>query len=250
MPARRLLSLLRERLAPRPASGVPDYPPPVRARHVVWSAISSADDLVPGPTPELLDLALEAARRAREVRLDAVAERAVPAERAWVQQWPGEHYRLLAALVDTLQPRNVVEVGTFTGMGSLSLRERLPAGGRVVTYDIIPWERIPGTLLRAEDFGPSLEQRMGNLADPAYFASQEETLASAELLFVDGPKDGVFEPAFARLLVPLLERTGATVVFDDIRLPVMLQFWRDFPLPKLDMTSFGHWSGTGLARRG
>jgi hypothetical protein len=36
------------------------------------------------------------------------------------------------------------------------------------------------------------------------------------------------------------------VVFDDIRVLPMLQLWRDLPFPKLDATSLGHWSGTGL----
>jgi hypothetical protein len=35
-------------------------------------------------------------------------------------------------------------------------------------------------------------------------------------------------------------------MFDDTRLPSMLKFWRELDYPKLDFTSFGHWSGTGL----
>jgi hypothetical protein len=37
------------------------------------------------------------------------------------------------------------------------------------------------------------------------------------------------------------------LVLDDVRLWTMLKFWRELALPKLDFTSFGHWSGTGLA---
>jgi hypothetical protein len=36
------------------------------------------------------------------------------------------------------------------------------------------------------------------------------------------------------------------VMFDDIRLWNMLPFWQEIDRPKLDLTSFGHWSGTGL----
>ena len=35
-------------------------------------------------------------------------------------------------------------------------------------------------------------------------------------------------------------------MFDDIRLLNMIEQWRALPRPKLDLTSFGHWSGTGL----
>lgn len=35
-------------------------------------------------------------------------------------------------------------------------------------------------------------------------------------------------------------------LFDDIRVWNMLAIWRGIRRPKLDLTSFGHWSGTGL----
>ena len=35
------------------------------------------------------------------------------------------------------------------------------------------------------------------------------------------------------------------IVFDDIRLWNMLRIWHGIRRPKLDMVSFGHWSGTG-----
>jgi hypothetical protein len=66
------------------------------------------------------------------------------------------------------------------------------------------------------------------------------------LILIDGPKDGVFEPAFLSKLLPVL-RAGQVLVLDDIRKLQMLQTWRDISLPKLDVTSLGHWSGTGLA---
>lgn len=33
---------------------------------------------------------------------------------------------------------------------------------------------------------------------------------------------------------------------DDIRVWTMLKTWREISYPKLDLTSFGHWSGTGI----
>ena len=64
---------------------------------------------------------------------------------------------------------------------------------------------------------------------------------------MDAPKDGVFEPALAALLIEHLGETGTLTVWDDIRVMTMVEFWRGLPLPKLDITSLGHWSGTGLA---
>lgn len=44
--------------------------------------------------------------------------------------------RFLKMLVWMLQPRLVLEVGTFTGYSSLSMAEALPEGGRIITCDV------------------------------------------------------------------------------------------------------------------
>ena len=73
-----------------------------------------------------------------------------------------------------------------------------------------------------------------------------ELFRTAEVIFADGPKDGRFE----QVLLDRLEEIGLPqrplVVFDDIRVWNMLAIWRGVRHPKLDITSFGHWSGTGL----
>jgi predicted O-methyltransferase YrrM len=224
--------------------------PPVSARHVEWSAIASTDDEPSRcqPTDELILLALAAAKRALNLTLNSVAERCrTPLEASWVNHWPGDHYRLLAALVEVTGATQAVEIGTHTGMGALALSHA--AGSctpRIVhTYDVVPWEQFPNTLFLADDFD-KIEQRIGDLANARFFFDQEEILRSADLIFIDGPKDGVFEPMLVSLLLPVI-RPGQVLVFDDIRKLEMLQIWRDLPLTKLDVTSFGHWSGTGLA---
>ena len=166
-------------------------------------------------------------------------------DRTWISTWPGEHYRLLLGIARTLTPGLAVEIGTFTGLGTVTLAQECE---RVVTFDIEPWDTFADTALRAADFeGGRVEQRLGDLAQPTVFEVHREVLEAADLIFIDGPKDGVFEDAFTRLLLPVVHDSGALLVFDDIRVMPMIRFWRELPLPKLDLTSFGHWSGTGLA---
>jgi len=205
----------------------------------------------PSPSEQILAVAFGATKEASQIDLAWVADRCPTEEqRNWVRQWPGEHYRLLSGLVRALRPNLVVEVGTFTGSGSLALVDGTRAnknGARVVTYDIFPWGDIPGTLLRAEDFGSGeLEQRIGDLAQDAYFAEQRETLLSAEVIFVDGPKDGKFEPVFFSRLFDLLAGSRHVVAADDIHFLNMVPVWNGLKVDKLDVTSLGHWSGTGL----
>jgi hypothetical protein len=116
-----------------------------------------------------------------------------------------------------------------------------------VTYDVVPWSDLEGTLLDSSDFGPYLQQRLGDLSDPEYFASQMDILKEAQLIFLDGPKDGRFEPEFLKLLLPQIAGSRTLLVVDDIRTLSLLELWRTLPLPKMDVTSLGHWAGTGLA---
>jgi hypothetical protein len=62
--------------------------------------------------------------------------------------------------------------------------------------------------------------------------------------------DNKFEPAFAANLNTIAFEKAPWVVFDDIRDRNMLRFWRELDKPKLDLSSFGHWTGTGLVRWG
>ena len=157
--------------------------------------------------------------------------------------WPGEHYRLLAAMSKTFPASLLVEVGTYRGAGSLALLSEPSVS--VVTYDLVSWKEVPETLLTPADFGSRFEQRLGDLVDDDFLQSQIATLRQASLIFVDAPKDGLWEYMFVDKVVPLLSE-GTIVVFDDIRLLNMIELWLSIDFPKLDLTSFGHHTGTGL----
>jgi predicted O-methyltransferase YrrM len=216
--------------------------PPVRANGLTWTAATSLDDDPYQPTDVLIDLALRAANAARTETFADIDDRVAGMWHVWLHQWPGEHYRYLAGLARETGARRVVEVGTLGGHSAVVLASH---GAEVITYDLQPWRSTADPAIRD---GDPIEQRIGDLSDAKYFSSQAIVFESAEIIFVDAPKDGVFEPAFLSLLVPTL-RTGQLLVLDDIKLPVMLDTWRRLPMPKLDVTSFGHWSGTGLAMK-
>jgi predicted O-methyltransferase YrrM len=180
--------------------------------------------------------------------LAGLAARGSAEQAAWLQQWPGEHYRLLAGLVHVTQPQTVLEIGTFQGLGALALLDQLPPAGHVVTFDIRSWADTPGCILEDSDFsGGRLSQILGDLSDRRVFTDHRDLLHAADIVFMDAAKDGRFEPAFLELALPLWSHSQRLLVLDDVRLLSMLQLWRDLPIPKLDATSLGHWSGTGLA---
>jgi predicted O-methyltransferase YrrM len=164
-----------------------------------------------------------------------------------INLFPGEHYRLLAGMVQALRPKLVVEIGTAEGLSALSLKKYLPIDGKVATFDIVPWRNYPRTCLLENDFhSDTLVQVIADLAQRETFAAYSSLLSQAELIFVDAPKDGVFEPSLLKNFETIDFAAKPIVVFDDTRLWNMLRFWREIKMPKMDLTSFGHWSGTGV----
>lgn len=228
-------------------------PPPIESLGSLWSVISPYQDQSPPPR-ELLELVLDAARVSLDTHFLAggVLDRCNSEQKLRLNDWPGHHYRFLAALCRILEPQLAVEVGTFTGMSALAFAEHLPANAHVVTYDVVPWRDFGArAVVTADDFGDRLEQRIGDLADTSVFDRDRDLLAEADLLFVDGPKDGSFEQKFLPRLIEL--RKGGKrglLVLDDIRVLNMVEFWHTLRGPKLDVTSLGHWSGTGLVQLG
>jgi predicted O-methyltransferase YrrM len=222
------------------------------ARHSELSVVISLDDDPGQPTAALIQVALSAVHAALELDLSDLKDRS-PAAAQFVNRYPGEHYRLLAGLVRSLGVKSVVEVGTYTGLSALALLHELAADGQVTTFDLWPWtqpERAgihQPTALREEDFADGrLRQELGNLSDPEIYRRHEELLRQSDLIFCDGPKDGVFEPMFLGQLLKRTRQKPSLLVFDDIRTWTMLRDWRRIRVPKLDVTSFGHWTGTGL----
>lgn len=221
-------------------------PPPVQARHSEYSMVLSLDDDPNEPSARLLDVSLAAIAAARRISLTELSMRLAKAP-YYPDIWPGEHYRLLAGFVQSLQPRVIIEVGTATGLSALAMRRFLPNGGKLYTYDLIPWNQYPDAVLTEADFADgALVQRVMNLCEPSIFSQESSTIRSASLLFIDAAKDVKTEQALIASLASLKFATPPIVIFDDTRLWTMLGLWRSIPFPKLDLTSFGHWSGTGV----
>ncbi len=223
------------------------WPNPVRARHSEYSMLYSADDGV-FPNDELIKLALSAVSEASNMDLTEFDSRQND-EPYWHNIWPGEHYKLLAGLVKTINPQLVVEIGTFTGISSLSILKNLNPSAKCVTFDIIPWNEIEDTLLTQQDFEKgNLEQVVDDISNYNTCLQYKHLLQKADLIFVDAAKDGVQEKLFLENFAKIGLHQNPWLVFDDIRLWNMLKIWRDIKMPKLDLTSFGHWSGTGLIK--
>jgi len=160
--------------------------------------------------------------------------------------YPGEHYRLLTALMNELSPGIAIEIGTYTGMGSLSMVHGLPSSSKIITFDVVAWNEFPSYLNDDLFSSGKLTQHLVDLSDERNFMEFKGLLDSASFIFCDGPKDGRFEYQFISYLTKLKPKKGRVLMLDDIRFKNMIDLWFSIESPKLDMSSFGHWSGTGL----
>ena len=169
------------------------------------------------------------------------------ADRQFYAQFPGEHYHLLTAICGLLKPAIVWEFGTDTGMSTVAMLEGLGPELKLYTVDIDGWRSKTGPWLVERDIGSGrVTQLVCDMKCETLFTDHLESISQAELIFVDGPKDGSTEGAFLLLLEQVSFRQNPIVIFDDIRLINMVGIWRGIQRPKMDMTSYGHWSGTGL----
>src|SRR6476469_2873336 len=71
--------------------------------------------------------------------------------------------RVLSMLSHMLQPRRILEVGTFTGYATLCLAEGLADDGQIITLDINEEleDRVRG-YFAASAYNPKIDYRIGN----------------------------------------------------------------------------------------
>ena len=217
---------------------------PFQARHIELSLVASQDDAPIKLDRGLLDLSLRAVQAAAETHLKFNDARNL--KNPYVNCWPGENYRLLAGFVKVLQPKRIIEVGTEKGLGTLAMQEVLPAGGKILTFDIFPWSPESSVITQADLDGGAVAALSDDLSRPEVAARYARELKETDFFFIDAAKDGVQERVFLENFRTIGLKKGAILFFDDIRLWNMLAIWREIQMPKLDLTGLGHWSGSGI----
>lgn len=213
-------------------------PPPVKVSHGEYSMILSALDEPAKPNMQLIKLALRAIQAAAKTDLSSLKSETA-------NLWPGEHYKLLAGFIQVLKPEVVIEIGTSTGLSALAM---LPYfSGKLYTFDVKEWKSYSDTALKESDFG-RLEQIVADLSRAPVFEAYRPIIEKSSFIFIDATHDGKLEKILIDLFKTVSFKSRPIVFFDDIRVWTMLKMWREIPFPKLDLTSFGHWSGSGIAQ--
>jgi predicted O-methyltransferase YrrM len=224
-------------------------PPPFTCSNYLYTLASTEHDSIGKPTATLIDLSLKVIKEATSIDLNDLCKR-IPFPPFYPNVWPGEHYKLLAGFVKALNPRLVIEIGTAKGLSALSLKKHLSPQGQIITFDLFSWKNDPGTALQEEDFADGrLVQYLADLSQDDIFASYREKIKEADLIFIDATHDGILEKNLLSKIDSLNIFKTHYIILDDIRMWGMLKLWREISDPKLDLTSFGHWSGTGIIEK-
>jgi caffeoyl-CoA O-methyltransferase len=117
--------------------------------------------------------------------------------------------RLLAMFSKMLQPRRVLEIGTYMGYSALCLAEGLSAGGKIITLDVDEeTNAIAESFWAKSEFGDRIEARLGNALE--IIPALDETF---DLVFIDADK-----PNYANyfdLIFPKL-RAGGIILADNV----------------------------------
>ena len=158
--------------------------------------------------------------------------------------FPGSHYRILNGIVKFLNPKLVIEVGTYTGMGAFALSQNL--NGKIVSFDIIDYMNFETHLndefLKKNKF----KQYLSDLSEKTEYDKHYQLLNNADIIFVDAPKDGKFEYKLLENMTNLKNKENKILILDDIKFMNMINLWNSIQSPKMDVASVGNWTGTGL----
>jgi predicted O-methyltransferase YrrM len=198
------------------------------------------------PNKRLIDLSYKLLLRIQNIELRDISERFDSEMAKYICSFPGEHYRLLGAIVEELKPQIIIEIGTYTGASSLVMKKYLNNDCKLITYDITPWDQFANTGIRIEDFDEKLEQKIVDLTQKENYELELGLIQRADLIFIDAAKDGIMEKVLCDFFDETRFKKSPIIIFDDIKFLSMIKVWREIKHPKIDITSFGHWSGTGI----
>jgi predicted O-methyltransferase YrrM len=125
-----------------------------------------------------------------------------------------EQVQLLALLIELLGARRVLEIGCFTGYGTLGMALALPAGGRIVTLDVNEdWAGIGRRYWREAGVEDRIELRLGLALDSLDRLVAEGAAGSFDLVYVDADKK-LYDTYYERAL--RLVRPGGIVALDNV----------------------------------
>jgi predicted O-methyltransferase YrrM len=125
-----------------------------------------------------------------------------------------EQAQFMALLVELIEARRVLEIGCFTGYGTLAMALALPPDGRLLTLDVNPdWVELGRRAWREAGVDGRIEVRFGPALASLDRILDEDGEGSFDLIFIDADKKG-YDAYYERSLS--LVRPGGLILLDNV----------------------------------
>ncbi len=117
--------------------------------------------------------------------------------------------RFLALISKMLNPKNILEIGTFTGYAALCLAEGLRKDGKLITLDINEdLSYLPKKYFDESEFRNQIEFRLENAID-----FLKNTNDFFDFIFIDADKENYVE--YLKLVKPRM-KSGSILLIDNV----------------------------------
>lgn len=151
------------------------------------------------------------------------------------------YYQWLPRLIDTIHPKQIVELGGAMGVSALLM---LHAHDEPEVYSItLPEQGLEYSFV--QDTFPHFHPILGNDLDVENFKGVD--LKETDLWFFDALHTTEHLNKELALYTPFFKK-GAILLFDDIHMDEIWPIWDSLPYEKKDISDPCHYSGFGIAR--
>lgn len=117
--------------------------------------------------------------------------------------------RLLTIISKIMQPKNIIEIGTFTGYATLCLAEGLAKDGKITTLDVNKeLSYLPKKYFIESEFSSQINFE---IQDAKEFLKETEEIF--DLVFIDADKENYVE--YFKLIKPKI-KSGSVILFDNV----------------------------------
>jgi len=117
--------------------------------------------------------------------------------------------RFLSLISKMISPKNILEIGTFTGYAALCLAEGLKKEGKLITLDINEdLAYLPKKYFAESEFANQIEFRLENALD--FLQNSDEIF---DLIFIDADKENYAE--YLKLVKPRM-KSGSVLMIDNV----------------------------------
>lgn len=145
-----------------------------------------------------------------------------------------EHYKLLAYLSTVISSKKIIDIGTYFGFSATAFAYNKDK--QIISYDIYDWIPDDKTTVKSLD---NVQLKVMNCLYDI------DNIIDTDLIMIDIDHNGNNELDILNALRKANYK--GLVLLDDIGLnDEMVKLWNDIPEKKIDVSSVGHWSRSGL----